>query len=170
MQKINLRELYPDIYKTDTFLEVTDEVQAVFLADQRAEAARQRQIYRYKAYYSLDRGDGIEHDALIHPMTPEGIVETKLTQQQLYAALDMLPDKSNAATLKKPDISRVFRSANRRSTASRLPVVLRSSASADFSSKQLKNPETMRFSGFFLFRLFALFWHSLTCFNPIFMG
>lgn len=93
MQKINLRELYPDIYKTDTFLEVTDEVQAVFLADQRAEAARQRQIYRYKAYYSLDRGDGIEHDALIHPMTPEGIVETKLTQQQLYAALDMLPDK-----------------------------------------------------------------------------
>ena len=37
MQKINLRELYPDIYKTDTFLEVTDEVQAVFLADKRAE-------------------------------------------------------------------------------------------------------------------------------------
>lgn len=30
MQKINLRELYPDIYKTDTYLEVTDEVQAVF--------------------------------------------------------------------------------------------------------------------------------------------
>ncbi len=29
MQKINLRELYPDIYKTDTYLEVTDEVQAV---------------------------------------------------------------------------------------------------------------------------------------------
>jgi len=26
MQKINLRELYPDIYKTDTFLEVADEV------------------------------------------------------------------------------------------------------------------------------------------------
>ena len=32
MQKINLRELYPDIYKKDTYLEVTDEVQAVFLA------------------------------------------------------------------------------------------------------------------------------------------
>ena len=54
--------------------------------------------------------------------------------------------------------------------ASRLPVALRSSASADFSSKQLKNPETMRFSGFFLFRLFGLFWHGLTCFEPIFMG
>ena len=30
MQKINLRDLYPDIYKTDIFLEVTDEVHAVF--------------------------------------------------------------------------------------------------------------------------------------------
>ena len=38
MQKINLRDLYPDVYKTDAFLEVTDEVQAVFLADKRAEA------------------------------------------------------------------------------------------------------------------------------------
>ena len=54
--------------------------------------------------------------------------------------------------------------------ASRLPVALRSSASAKTVSKQLKNPETMRFSGFFLFRLFGLFWHGLTCFEPIFMG
>ena len=55
-------------------------------------------------------------------------------------------------------------------TASRLPVARPSSASADFSSKQLKNPETMRLSGFFLFRSFALFWHSLTRFEPFFMG
>ena len=47
MKKINLRELYPDIYKTDTYLEVTDEVQAVFLSDKRAEAAHERQMYRY---------------------------------------------------------------------------------------------------------------------------
>ena len=51
MQKINLRDLYPDIYKTDIFLEVTDEVHAVFLADKRADAAYERQMYRYKAYY-----------------------------------------------------------------------------------------------------------------------
>ena len=30
MQKINLRDLYPDVYKTDAFLEVTDEVQGVY--------------------------------------------------------------------------------------------------------------------------------------------
>ena len=47
MQKINLRDLYPDIYKTDIFLEVTDEVHAVFLADKRADAAYERQMYRY---------------------------------------------------------------------------------------------------------------------------
>lgn len=57
-----------------------------------------------------------------------------------------------------------------RMSASRQPVARRSSASDNFSSKQLKNPETMRFSGFFLFRLFALFWHSLTRFEPFFMG
>ena len=62
MQKINLRELYPDMYKTDTFLEVTDEVQAVFLSDKRAEAAHERQMYRYKAQYSLDCDNGIEDD------------------------------------------------------------------------------------------------------------
>ena len=58
MHKINLRELYPDMYKTDTFLEVTDEVQAVFLSDKRAEAAHERQMYRYKAQYSLDCDNG----------------------------------------------------------------------------------------------------------------
>ena len=33
-----------------------------------------------------------------------------------------------------------------------------------------KNPKPCGFSGFFLFRLFGLFWHGLTCFEPIFMG
>ena len=59
---------------------------------------------------------------------------------------------------------------NSRNTASKPPVVRLSSASDKTVSKQLKNPETMRFSGFFLFRLFALLWHSLTRFEPFFMG
>ena len=59
MQKINLRELYPDIYKTDTYLEVTDEVQAVFLADKRAEARYLRQMYNYKAHYRRTAAEGV---------------------------------------------------------------------------------------------------------------
>lgn len=77
MQKINLRELYPDIYKKDTYLEVTDEVQAVFLADKRAEARYLRQMYNYKAHYSLDCDNGIEKAIVQHPPTPEEILEDK---------------------------------------------------------------------------------------------
>ena len=87
MQKINLRELYPDIYKTDTFLEVTDEVQAVFLADKRAEARYLRQMYNYKAHYSLDCDNGIEKAVVQHAPTPEEILEDKQLRDQLYAAV-----------------------------------------------------------------------------------
>ena len=47
MEQINLRELYPDAYMEDTFVEVSDEVLAVFLDDSRAEALYQRQKYNY---------------------------------------------------------------------------------------------------------------------------
>ena len=93
MQKINLRELYPDIYKTDTYLEVTDEVQAVFLADKRAEARYLRQMYNYKAHYSLNCDNGIEKAIVQHPPTPEEILEDKQLRDQLYAAVMELPDK-----------------------------------------------------------------------------
>ena len=93
MQKINLRELYPDIYKTDTYLEISDEVQAVFLADKRAEARYLRQVYNYKAHYSLDCDNGIEKAVVQHPLTPEEILEDKQLRDQLYAAVMELPDK-----------------------------------------------------------------------------
>ena len=93
LQKINLRELYPDIYKTDTFLEVADEVQAVFLADKRAEARYLRQMYNYKAHYSLDCDNGIEKAIVQHPPTPEEILEDQQLRDQLYSAVMELPDK-----------------------------------------------------------------------------
>ena len=87
MQKINLRELYPDVYKTDIYLEVTDEVQEVFLADKRAEARYLRQMYNYKAHYSLDCDNGIEKAIMQHPPTPEEILEEKQLRDQLCAAV-----------------------------------------------------------------------------------
>ena len=93
MQKINLRDLYPDIYKTDAFLEVTDEVQAVFQADKRAEAAYERKMYRYKAQYSLDFENGIENTVLRKPQTPEMLLEEKQLREQLYSAVMALPEK-----------------------------------------------------------------------------
>lgn len=93
MIKVNLRELYPDIYKTDTIVKVSKEVQEVFLADQRAEASRERQMYRYKAQYSLDADIGLEASAMYPPLTPEEILEEKLLRKQLYAAVMSLPKK-----------------------------------------------------------------------------
>lgn len=90
MKKINLRELYPSIYKTDRYLEVSDDVLEAIKAYARAEAARERKMYRYKAHYSLNRGDGIEHD---RTATPEEIVLEKTAQEKLYAAIMALPEK-----------------------------------------------------------------------------
>ena len=54
MKKVNLRDLYPDVYKTDHFVEVTEDVLEAIRATERAEAAYDRRMYRYKAHYSLD--------------------------------------------------------------------------------------------------------------------
>ena len=60
MKKINLRELYPDVYTTDFFVDVTEEVMETIRAAERAETAYERKMYRYKAQYSLDCENGIE--------------------------------------------------------------------------------------------------------------
>ena len=83
MKKVNLRDLYPDVYKTDAFLEVTDEVQAVFQSDERAEAAYERKMYRYKAQYSLDCENGIENAVLRKLETPEMLLEEKQLREQI---------------------------------------------------------------------------------------
>lgn len=92
MKKINLKDYYP-CYTQDTFIEVPDELLAVFEEYARAEAAYERKKYRYKAHYSLDRGDGIEHDILFVSLSPDEIYERKLTSEQLHAAIASLPDK-----------------------------------------------------------------------------
>ena len=93
MKTINLRDLYPDVYKTDTFVEVTEEVLDVIQATQRLEAAYERRMYRHKAHYSLDCGNGIEKAAVFRTATPEDIFEEKQQQERLYAAVMALPEK-----------------------------------------------------------------------------
>ena len=91
MQKINLRDLYPDTYKTDVFVDVAEEVLAAIRGHQQDDAAYERRKFRHKAYYSLNRGDGIENDALNQPPTPEEILEQKQLKEEVYAALMQLP-------------------------------------------------------------------------------
>lgn len=93
MAKINLREYYPDFYTADFIIDVPDKLVGQFLQWERDERAYERQRYRYKAHYSLDRNDGIEHDILFVSLSPCEIYERKVTYEQLHAAISMLPDK-----------------------------------------------------------------------------
>ena len=90
MQKINLRELYPDVYKTDVFVDVAEEVVAAIRGQEQDDAAYERRKFRHKAHYSLNREDGIENDALNRPLTPEGVLEQKQLREEVYAALMQL--------------------------------------------------------------------------------
>ena len=54
---------------------------------------RDRRTYRHKAYYSLDRDDGLEHEALFVALSPHELYERKVTMQELHAAIASLPNK-----------------------------------------------------------------------------
>ena len=92
MKVINLRDIYPH-YTQDCFVEVTDEVADLFSEFDRKESAYRLRTYRHKAYYSLDRNDGIEHEALFVALSPHELYERKVTMQELHAAISRLPDK-----------------------------------------------------------------------------
>ena len=99
MKKVNLRDLYPDVYKTDQFVEVTEDVLETIRAAERAEGAYDRRMYRYKAHYSLNCDNGIENAILMKPKTPEMLLEEKQLREQLYAAVMALPEKQSQADL-----------------------------------------------------------------------
>lgn len=92
MPIINLRELYSGCYK-DCFVEVSDEVARAIQQLDRQEASYRRKVYRYNAYFSLDRNDGIEHSIVTNPLTPEEIYDRKMTREQLHAAMATLSGK-----------------------------------------------------------------------------
>ena len=93
MKKVNLRDLYPNVYKSDYFVEVTEDVLETIRAAERAEAAYERKMYRYKAHYSLNCDNGIENAILLKPQSPETLMEEKQLREQLYAAVMALPEK-----------------------------------------------------------------------------
>ena len=86
MKIINLRDIYPH-YTQDCFVEVTVEVADLFSEFDHKEAAYRLRTYRHKAYYSLDRNDGIEHEALFVALSPHELYERKVTMQELHAAI-----------------------------------------------------------------------------------
>ena len=98
-----LLRLYPDdedpFCKEDIFVEVSDEIVEAFLLDKRAEAARDRKMFRYKAFYSLDCNDGIENAAIgwAQPSPEDYLIEKEELAEyeelirRLYEAISSLP-------------------------------------------------------------------------------
>ena len=92
MAVINLWDYYP-FYTSDCFMEVSEEVAEMFKEFDRKEAAYRLRTYRHKAYYSLDRDDGLEHEAVFVALSPHELYERKVTMQELHAAIASLPNK-----------------------------------------------------------------------------
>lgn len=92
MAWINLRDYYP-FYQSDFLVEVADEIVEQFKWFNRKEHADFERRRVYKAYYSLDADDGIEKDVVLLVLSPEEIYERKMSKQELYAAINSLPEK-----------------------------------------------------------------------------
>ena len=93
MKTINLRELYPDAYMSDYFVEVPDEVALLLREYMLLEEAYRIRTYRYKAFYSLDRDEGIEREILQKPLNPAEIWEQRQMTELIYKGLSKLPVK-----------------------------------------------------------------------------
>jgi len=91
MVTINLKNFYP-WYTHDEYIDVSDEVAEELLADKRYEKANRRRVYRNKAQYSLDAGDGIENAACQSDLPPYEVVEHGQNTCRLCRSLNSLPE------------------------------------------------------------------------------
>lgn len=92
MKKINLRDYYP-YYTQDMIVEVPDEVALLLREYMLLEEAYRIRTYRYKAFYSLDRDEGIEREILQKPLNPAESWEQRQMTELIYKGLSKLPVK-----------------------------------------------------------------------------
>ena len=100
MQTVNLKEYYYPLFTKDTFVEVSDEVAEALLLMHREENNRIRKMYYHKAYFSLDREDGIENDALCgFEKSPEEIFMEQEEERFFLLTLERLKEALSCLTL-----------------------------------------------------------------------
>ena len=93
MIEINLREFYPECYRSDYFVEVPDEVAELLILLRRHEQSQRRRIYKYKAQYSLDIYENVERETVLKCPSAEEVFEQLAEQEQLYDAMMALTHK-----------------------------------------------------------------------------
>lgn len=94
MKKIRLKDEYP-WYPDDVYIEVSEEVAEAFLSFARSEKAQREKIRYHRAFYSLDAGDGIERDIVFVSASPQELYERKVSCEELYSAMNKLPEKQS---------------------------------------------------------------------------
>ena len=92
MKRINLKDIYP-FYTEDCFVTVEDVVADTFDEFKKQEQSLERKVYRHRAYYSLDRNDGIENSMLRQSDSQYEAYERKQFNERLYLAILKLPKK-----------------------------------------------------------------------------
>ena len=92
MKKIRLKDEYPWL-SGDEYIEISDEIAEVFAESTKEERRYKRNKYNHRAFYSLDVDDGIEAEMLFVSLSPQEIYERKVTQGEIYAAINSLPEK-----------------------------------------------------------------------------
>ncbi len=92
MKKIRLKDEYP-WFSGDEYIEVTDEIAEVFASFSRYEKAHAEKLRYHRAFYSLDADNGIEKEIVFLSATPQEIYERKVTQEEIYIAINQLPGK-----------------------------------------------------------------------------
>ena len=90
MQKINLRDLYPDVYKTDVFVDVAEEVLSAIRDQQQGRCRLRTPEVPVQGTLFAEPWGRHENDALNQPPTPEEILEQKQLREEVYAALMQL--------------------------------------------------------------------------------
>ena len=92
MKTINLKKYYP-YYKNDCFIEVPDQVAEYLHMSSNEESAYRLRTYRHKAYFSLDRCDGMENSIVEDFVSVENIVGKMLLHEQLLIAMNSFTPK-----------------------------------------------------------------------------
>ena len=96
MIEINLREFYPECYRSDYFVEVPDEVAELLILLRRHEQSQRRRVYKHKAHYSLDIYENVEREAVLQGPSAEEVFDQLAEQEQLYDALTVLTGKQRS--------------------------------------------------------------------------
>lgn len=91
MKKIILRTEYP-WYNGDDYIEVSDEIAELFIQFKRNEKTHTEKLRYHKAFYSLDEDNGTSKSILFVSESPDELYEKKLTNEELYKAISLLPE------------------------------------------------------------------------------